>query len=65
MSRGGRGGGRGGRGGMHRNPLPFEVDLELVDSAEGSLTDPSDENKAKQLFPVRGATLHHPLAHPH
>lgn len=56
MSRGGRGGGRGGRGGMHRNPLPFDVDLELVDGAEGRVTDDTEENKVKQLFPVSSST---------
>lgn len=40
------------RGGMRGNPLPFEVDPDLVDNAEGAVTDASDENKAKQLFPV-------------
>lgn len=37
---------------MRGNPLPFDVDADLVDSAQGSVVDVSDENKAKQLFPV-------------
>lgn len=41
---------------MRANPLPFEVDLELVNGADDSVTDTSDENKAKQLFPVSGST---------
>lgn len=41
---------------MRGNPLPFDVDLDLVDGAEGSVTDASDENKAKQLFPVSSST---------
>ena len=44
---------------MRGNPLPFDVDMDLVDSAEGSVSDFSDENKAKQLFPVGPDPLFH------
>ena len=37
---------------MHRNPLPFDVDQELVDASQGVANVDTDENKAKQFFPV-------------
>ena len=37
---------------MRGNMLPFEVDMDLVTGAEGSISETSEESKVKQLFPV-------------
>lgn len=55
MSRIGRGGGGLGSR-MRGQPLPFDIDPELVEAADRSFEDELEEDSGKEIFPVSGSS---------